>query len=63
MLQIGEFSRLSRISVCMLRHCDQDHPALRMAGPTREVAHRGPWNAEDPQDYLTEFLVPVQKTA
>ena len=41
----------------------EDHPALRMAGPTREVAHRGPWNAEDPQDYLTEFLVPVQKTA
>ena len=41
----------------------EDHPALRMAGPTREVAHRGPWNAEDSQDYLTEFLVPVQKTA
>ena len=41
----------------------EDHPALRMAGPTREVAHRGPWNACDPQDYLTEFLVPVRKTA
>lgn len=41
----------------------EDHPALRMAGPTREVAHRGPWNADDPQDYLTEFLVPVRKTA
>lgn len=39
----------------------EDHPALRMAGPTREVAHRGPWNACDPQDYLTEFLVPVVK--
>lgn len=41
----------------------EDHPALRMAGPTREVAHRGPWNVDDPQDYLTEFLVPVRKTA
>ena len=41
----------------------EDHPALRMAGPTREVAHHGPWNACDPQDYLTEFLVPVRKTA
>lgn len=41
----------------------EDHPALRLAGPTREVAHRGPWNACDPQDYLTEFLVPVRKTA
>lgn len=41
----------------------EDHPELRMDGPTREVAHRGPWNADDPQDYLTEFLVPVQKTA
>ncbi|RDB64693.1 hypothetical protein C1878_02325 [Gordonibacter sp. 28C] len=35
------------------------HPSLRMADPTREVAHRGPWNADDPQGYLTEFLVPV----
>lgn len=41
----------------------EDHPALHMAGPTCEVAHRGPWNADDPQDYLTEFLVPVRKTA
>lgn len=41
----------------------EDHPALRMAGPTCEVARRGPWNADDPQDYLTEFLVPVRKTA
>ena len=41
----------------------EDNPELRMDGPTREVAHRGPWNADDPQDYLTEFLVPVQKTA
>lgn len=41
----------------------EDHPALRMAGPTCKVAHRGPWNADDPQDYLTEFLVPVRKTA
>lgn len=41
----------------------ENHPTLRMAGPTREVAHRGPWNADDPQDYLTEFLIPVEEVA
>lgn len=39
------------------------HPTLRMAGPTREVAHRGPWNADDPQDYLTELLIPVEEAS
>lgn len=39
------------------------HPTLRMAGSTREVAHRGPWNANDPQDYLTELLIPVEEAS
>lgn len=40
------------------------HPSLEMAGNTREIAHRGCWNADDPSEYLTEFQIPVQtKTA
>lgn len=36
------------------------HPSLEMAGNTREIAHRGCWNAEDPSEYLTEFQIPVR---
>lgn len=35
-------------------------PSLRAAGDVREIAHRGPWNAADPSDYLTELQIPVE---
>lgn len=38
----------------------KEHPMLCAAGDTREIAHRGPWNADDPSDYLTELLIPVE---
>lgn len=38
-----------------------EHPLYRMAGNTREIAHRGCWNTEDPRDYLTEFQIPVAR--
>lgn len=41
----------------------EDHPRLRTVGPVREIAHRGPWNADDPADYLTELLAPVEEIA
>ncbi|WP_139651898.1 MerR family transcriptional regulator [Raoultibacter phocaeensis] len=37
------------------------HPLFEMAGNTREIAHRGCWNAEDPAKYLTEFQIPVRE--
>lgn len=41
----------------------EDHPSLRAAGDVREIAHRGCWNADDPADYLTELVVPVERAS
>ncbi|MEG0323151.1 MAG: GyrI-like domain-containing protein, partial [Raoultibacter sp.] len=37
----------------------ENHPTLRMVGDTREIAHVGCWNEENPADYITEFQIPV----
>ncbi len=54
----GPYENIAPVYASFARWLER-HPSLRMVGPTREVAHRGPWNADDPQDYLTEFLIPV----
>ncbi|MEG2533823.1 MAG: hypothetical protein RSB04_12525 [Gordonibacter sp.] len=54
----GPFENIAPVYESFARWLES-HPSLRMDGPTREVAHRGPWNADDPQDYLTELLIPV----
>lgn len=33
----------------------------RMTGKSRQICHRGPWNEEDPDKYLTEIQIPVEK--
>ena len=37
----------------------EEHPALRVGGNTREIAHKGCWNTASPEGYLTEFQIPV----
>jgi len=32
-----------------------------MTGTSRQVCHKGPWNENNPEDYLTEIQVPVEK--
>ena len=39
----------------------EGHPLYEMAGNTREIAHRGCWNTEDPSEYVTEFQIPVHR--
>ncbi|MNC79177.1 Bacterial transcription activator, effector binding domain [compost metagenome] len=39
------------------------HDQYRMGGPNRQLCHRGPWNEQDPEKYLTEIQIPVHKTA
>lgn len=58
----GPFENIAPVYASFARWLEA-HPTLRMAGPTREVAHRGPWNASDPQDYLTELLIPVEEVS
>jgi len=37
-----------------------EHEQYNMAGLNRQIVHRGPWNEEDPEKYLTEIQIPVQ---
>ncbi len=39
----------------------QEHDQYGMAGPTRQIVHRGPWNEDDPEQYLTEIQIPLEK--
>jgi len=34
---------------------------FKMIGQTRQVCHRGPWNEDTPDKYLTEIQIPVEK--
>lgn len=36
-----------------------EHNQYKMSGPTRQIVHRGPWNEENPDRYLTEIQIPL----
>lgn len=35
----------------------EHHPQYTMTGTSRQIVHKGPWNEEDPQNWLTEMQV------
>ncbi len=39
----------------------QAHIQYIMSGQSRQIVHRGPWNAESPDQYLTEIQIPLEK--
>jgi effector-binding domain-containing protein len=39
----------------------QEHNQYKMSGQTRQIVHRGPWNEESPNKYLTEIQIPLEK--
>jgi DNA-binding transcriptional MerR regulator/effector-binding domain-containing protein len=39
-----------------------EHNQYRMLGLNRQICHRGPWNEKEPDKYLTEIQIPVEKT-
>lgn len=54
----GPYERIAAAYASFARWIE-DHPTLRAVSDMREIAHRGPWNADDPSDYLTELVVAV----
>jgi len=38
----------------------QEHNTYKMAGQSRQIVHRGPWNEEIPEKYLTELQIPLE---
>lgn len=39
----------------------QEHNQYKMGEHSRQIVHRGPWNEEIPDNYLTEIQVPLEK--
>jgi DNA-binding transcriptional MerR regulator len=39
----------------------QEHNQYKMSGKNRQIVHRGPWNEENPDKYLTEIQIPLEK--
>lgn len=38
----------------------EEHQQYQMLGQSRQIAHRGPWNEEDPDKYLIEMQMPLR---
>ncbi|QIB70061.1 MerR family transcriptional regulator [Aminipila butyrica] len=36
----------------------QENNRYQMSGPTRQIVHRGPWNENNPDNYLIELQIP-----
>lgn len=36
-----------------------EHPQYKMMGQSRQICHRGPWNTNDANDYVTELQIPI----
>ena len=39
----------------------QEDGRYRMSGPNRQIVHRGPWNESEPENYLVEIQIPIEK--
>lgn len=39
----------------------QAHNKYEMTGQSRQIVHRGPWNEENPDKYLTEIQIPLKE--
>lgn len=56
----GSFSNITNAYLTFARWL-KDHSQYEMKGQDRQIVHRGPWNEEDPQKYLTEIQIPLVK--
>ena len=39
----------------------QENNQYKMTGQSRQIVHRGPWNEQSPEKYLTEIQIPLEK--
>ena len=53
MFKIGEFSNLSGLSINTLHHYN------KIDGPVREIYHKGEWETNNPEEYVTELQFPL----
>lgn len=56
----GDFSNISTAYTSFAKWLQKNNQ-YTMYGENRQIVHRGPWNEEDPQKYLTEIQIPLKK--
>lgn len=57
----GDFSNIAAAYLAFAKWL-QNNSLYKMKGENRQIVHRGPWNEENPQKYLTEIQIPLEKT-
>lgn len=56
----GNFSNIAAAYLTFAKWL-QNNSQYKMKGENRQIVHRGPWNEENPQKYLTEIQIPLEK--
>lgn len=56
----GPFTRISGAYASFLQFLEQNGQ-YELLWPNRQIVHRGPWNEEDPEQYLTELQIPLKQ--
>lgn len=56
----GEFSNIAAAYLEFAKWL-QKNSQYKINGEERQIVHRGPWNEENPQNYLTEIQIPLEK--
>ena len=56
----GPFDRIAGAYASFARFLEQ-HGQYELLWPNRQIVHIGPWNAQDPERYLTELQIPLQE--
>ena len=56
----GEFSNIARAYIAFAQWL-QKNSRYKMQGYNRQIVHRGPWNENNPKNYLIELQIPLEK--
>jgi DNA-binding transcriptional MerR regulator/effector-binding domain-containing protein len=56
----GSFDNIAGASIAFAQWL-QEQNKYEMYGQCRQIVHRGPWNEENPDNYLTEIQIPLVK--
>lgn len=60
MMVYGNFSRIAGAYQAFAEWLNKNEQ-YQIGYATRQIVHRGPWNEENPQKYLTEIQIPLEK--
>jgi DNA-binding transcriptional MerR regulator len=60
MMVYGKFENISGAYIGFANWL-KDHNQFKMKGQSRQIVHKGPWNEQNPDNYLTEIQIPLEE--